>query len=169
MEAQIYDWSSNAAGNPVLAESPTAIASPPAIWVPPHSSYSLRVRLAPSGPGQERAYRVIVRQLPERSDIAAGRITLALGQSLPAFVEPTDITLPSVTARIIGPQQLMLANAGGRRLQIANVSQDGRVVAKGLAGYVLGRSNLAVRTSALVHPGQIEAETDLGPRNFELR
>ena len=38
-------WSQDVAGQNVLAESETAIASPPATWVGPHSTYNLRVKL----------------------------------------------------------------------------------------------------------------------------
>jgi len=169
LETQVYDWSQNAAGQNVLVESDTAIASPPAMWVAPRSTYNLRVKLPGGAPGQERAYRVMIKQLPDRSDIQAGRIVFALTQSLPAFVEPTEARPPSLRGRFIDARRILIANDGGRRARLANISQDNRVVAPGLIGYALGRSALTIVLPASVHPGTIEVETDAGRRTIEVR
>lgn len=169
LETQVYDWSQDAVGQNVLVESETAIASPPATWVAPHSTYNLRVRLPSGAPGQERAFRITIKQLPDRSDIQAGRIVFALTQSLPAFVEPAGLGPPSLRGRFIDPRRILISNDGVRRARIANISQDGRVVAPGLIGYALGRSNLAIVLPAAVRPGAIEVETDVGRRTIEVR
>ena len=169
LETQVYDWSQDAAGQNVLVESETAVASPPAMWVAPHATYNLRVRLPGGAPGQERAFRVMIKQLPDRSDIQAGRIVFALTQSLPAFVEPADLGPPSLRGRFIDPRRILISNDGVRRARIANISQDGRVVAPGLIGYALGRSALAIVLPASVRPGTIEVETDVGRRTMEVR
>ena len=169
LETQVYDWSQDAAGQNVLIESETAVASPPAMWVAPHSTYNLRVKLPAGAPGQERAFRVMIKQLPDRSDIQAGRIVFALTQSLPAFVEPADLGPPSLRGRFIDPRRVLISNDGVRRARIANISQDGRVVASGLIGYALGRSALAIVLPESIHPGIIEVETDVGRRTMEVR
>lgn len=169
LETQVYGWSQDAAGQNVLVESDTAIASPPAMWVGPHSTYNLRVKLPGGPPGQERAYRVMIKQLPDRSDIQAGRIVFALTQSLPAFVEPADLAPPALRGRFTDARRILISNDGGRRARLANITQDGRTVAPGLIGYALGRSTLAIVLPASIHPGAIEVETDVGRRTVEVR
>ena len=169
LETQLHDWSQDALGNNVLVESEVAIASPPAMWVGPHSTYNLRVKL-PVGPvDQERAFRVLIRQLPDRSDITAGRIVFALTQSLPAFVEPADVQPPVLQARFVDARHILITNDGGRRARLANLSQDGHAVAPGLVGYALQHSRLAVALPASVHPGRLEIDTDVGRRTVDLR
>jgi fimbrial chaperone protein len=169
LETQVYNWSQDAAGHDALVESETAIASPPAMWVGPHSTYNLRVKLPPGAPGQERAFRVMIKQLPDRSDIVAGRIVFALTQSLPAFAEPADLQPPALRGRFADARHILIVNDGGRRARIANISQDGRTVAPGLVGYALQHSVLAVLLPSPVHPGPIEVETDVGHRTIDVR
>ncbi len=169
LETQVYDWSQDAAGQNVLVESDTAIASPPAMWVRPHSTYNLRVKLPGGAPGQERAFRVTIKQLPERSDIVAGHIVFALTQSLPAFLEPADMQPAALRGRFTDARRILISNDGGRRARVANITQDGRVVAPGLIGYALQHSSLAGALPAPVHPGPIEVETDIGRRTLDVR
>lgn len=169
LETLVYDWSQNAAGHDVLSESDAAIASPPAMWVGPHSTYNLRVKLPTSEGGRERAFRVLIRQLPDRSDITAGRIVFALTQSLPAFAEPADLQPPVLRGQLIDARHLLISNDGGRRARIANIAQDGRVLAPGLNGYALSHSALEVLLPTNVHAGAIEFETDVGRKTLALR
>ena len=165
----MFDWTQDAAGQDQLIESETAVASPPATWVGPHSTYNLRVRLPAGAPGQERAFRVVIKQLPAREDIVAGRIVFALTQSLPAFVEPADMQPPVLGGRFVSARRIVIANDGGRRARIANIAQDGRTVAPGLAGYALAHAALAILLPSPVHPGPIEVETDAGRRTLAVR
>ena len=135
----------------------------------PHSTYNLRIKLPSGAPGQERAFRVVVKQLPDRSDIVAGRVVFALTQSLPAFAEPADLQPPALRARLIDAQRILILNDGGRRARLANIAQDGRIVAPGLVGYALSRSTLAVALLTPIRPGSIEVETDVGRRTLEVR
>ena len=168
LETQIYDWSQDAAGHDVLAESDTAIASPPAMWIGPHSTYNLRVRLPKGAPGQERAYRVMVKQLPDHSDIVAGHIVFALTENLPAFSEP-DLQPPALRARAVDSRMILVTNEGGRRARLANITQDGHTVAPGLVGYALQHSAVAILLPVAVHPGAIEVETDTGRKTLDVR
>lgn len=169
METLVYDWSQDAAGHDVLRESDAAIASPPAMWVGPHSTYNLRVKLPVSQGGREQAFRVLIRQLPDRSDITAGRIVFALTQSLPAFAEPADMQPPSLSGRLIDARHVLISNSGGRRARIANIAQDGRVLAPGLNGYALSHAALEILLPSAVHAGAIELETDAGRQTVVLR
>ena len=169
LETQIFDWSQDAAGKDVLTESDGAFASPPAMWVAPHSTYNLRVKLPKGAPGQERAFRVMIKQLPERSDITAGRIVFALTESLPAFAEADAMAPASLHARITGPRSIMISNDGGRRARLSDIVQDGRTIAPGLVGYALQHSALNVPLAAAAHAGAIDLETDGGHRTLDLR
>ncbi len=169
LETMVYDWSQDAVGHDVLGESDAAIASPPAMWVGPHSTYNLRIRLPVSEEGRERAYRVLIKQLPDRSDITAGRIVFALTQSLPAFAEPADLQPPALGGRLIDARHVLISNSGGRRARIANLAQDGRIIAPGLNGYALSHSALEILLPSAVHAGAIEIDTDAGRRTVALR
>ncbi len=169
LETQVYDWSQDAAGHDSLLESDTAIASPPALWVGPHSTYNLRVKLPGGAPGQERAFRVLIKQLPARSDIVAGRIVFALTESLPAFVEPAELQPAALRGRFVDARHILVSNDGGRRARLANLTQDGRVIAPGLIGYALSHSTLAILLPLPLHPGTVEVETDMGRRTLDIR
>lgn len=169
LETQIYDWSQDAAGHDVLAESETAVASPPATWVGPHSTYNLRIRLPAGAPGQERAFRVQIKQLPDRSDIVAGQITFALTQNLPAFAEPAGMTPAVLRGQFIDAKHILIVNDGGRRARLADIVQDGHLIAPGLIGYALSHSTVAVALSSPMHPGNVEVGTDSGKRTLDVR
>ena len=163
LESQVLDWSQDQSGSEHTAESSVALASPPAMWVPPHSSYTLRVRLPGGGSTTaEQAYRVVIRALPERNDIAGGHIVFALTQNLPAFVIPSDPAAPALAARIDGPRHLILTNTGGRRIRVTGISQDGRSLGSGLLGYALAQGAIGLSLPQPLHRGAIELETDLG-------
>ncbi|MDP9096233.1 MAG: fimbria/pilus periplasmic chaperone [Pseudomonadota bacterium] len=169
LESHILDWSQDPAGNERLTEAETAVVSPPGTWVQPNSSYSLRLRLPASGTTVERAFRIVIRQLPERGDLAGGRVVFALTQNLPAFVAAADSSPPQLSARLIDPQRILIQNSGGRRARITSIVQDGRVVASGLIGYALAQGGLSVVLPHPVHPGTFDVETDIGRRNVALR
>ena len=169
LETQIYDWSQDAAGHDSLVESDTAIASPPAMWVAPHSTYNLRVQLPSGAPGQERAFRLMIKQIPARSDIVAGRIVFALTQSLPAFAEPAELPPPTLRGRFLDARHILISNDGGRRARLADLRQDGRIVAPGLVGYALAHSAVAVLLPGSVHPDAFEVATDVGTRTLDIR
>ena len=169
LQTQVFDWSQDNSGRDILTESKGAIASPPAMWVGPYTTYNLRVRLLPGPPGQERAFRVVIKQLPDWSNAFAGRLAVALSQSLPAFVEPAEVSPPALNARFTDTRHILISNAGGRRARLANITQDGQVIAPGLVGYALSRSALAVSLPNPVHPGTIEIDTDTGSRALNLQ
>lgn len=169
LQSQVFDWSQDVTGGERTVESEVAIASPPAMWVPPRSSYTMRIRLPGGAPDAERAFRVVIRQLPEQSDITGGRVVFALTQNLPAFVVPVNPSPPALSIRSIGLRRIAIQNGGGRRVQVTGVKQNGRLIASGLVGYALAHGALAVSLARPVHPGWIELNTDLGRRSLLLR
>lgn len=168
LETSVFDWRQDASGQDVLTESAAAIASPPAMWVEPRSTYTLRIQLPPAT-DRELAFRVIVQQVPDRSEFRAGRIVFAVTQRLPAFSEPPELAPPALHARMLDARHLLITNDGGRRVRLADVKLDGRVVASGLVGYALAHSSVAIPLTAPAHPGTVEVETDLGRRVVDVR
>jgi P pilus assembly chaperone PapD len=166
LETIIYAWAKDADGRDILTEAAQAVASPPAMWVPPQSSYLVRLQLPAAAGSRELPFRVLVQQLPDRSDIVGGRVLFTITQNLAAFSEPASPEAPRLTASIAG-QALVVANTGGRRARIQGVWQDGTRCAHGLLGYALAASSL--KLSVPVHPGRIVLETDLGNVDLAVR
>jgi fimbrial chaperone protein len=165
IETTVYAWSKDGAGRDVLTESSDAIVSPPAMWMPPHGSYLVRVRLPLPAPGREGTYRVAVQNVPDRSQIVGGHIVFAVTQSLPAFSEPEDLPPPDLHGSLEGGR-LYISNSGGRRARISGISQDGKTLAQGLLGYSLGGARLGLDVQ--VHAGRIEVATDMGMRTLDV-
>ena len=158
----IYDWAKDADGMDVLHESGEALASPPAMWIPPHATYTLRVQVPEATGAAERPFRVMVKRVPGRDEIVTGRIVFAVTQNLPAFSEPDTPIAPALSARIADRSTIVFSNTGTRRARIQAIMQDGRTLAAGLVAYVLAQSSLPVHLPAAVHPGTVEVDTDQG-------
>ena len=168
LQNAVHEWRQDASGRDVLTESPAAIISPPGMWIQPGATYNLRVQLPPAD-DRELAFRVILQQLPEKSEIQAGRIVFSVTQSLPAFSEPAQLTPAALRARLVDPQHLMITNDGGRRARLADIKAEGQLVGPGLVGYALARSTVLVTLKSPIRATKIEIETDQGSRIVELR
>ena len=159
-------WSRDARGNDILTESNEAAVSPPAMWVEPHASYAVRVKLPAASGQREIPFRVLVQNVPSRADITAGRVVMSVTQSIPAFSEPSELSPPALSAVLEGGR-LFIINDGGRHVRIEGISQDGHVIAKGLLGYALGGTRTGI--NAGVHSGRIEIDTDTGRQPLQVR
>jgi P pilus assembly chaperone PapD len=168
LQNSVHEWHQDASGRDVLTESSAAIISPPGMWVQPGATYNLRIQL-PAASDRELAFRVILQQLPDKSEIQAGRIVFAVTQSLPAFSEPTQPTPATLHGRVVDPRHLLITNEGGRRARLADLKIDGQVVGPGLVGYALAHSSVLVGLKSPVRGGRIEVDTDQGRRVIELR
>src|SRR5260370_22427613 len=94
LQNSVQEWRQDPSGQDTLGDTPAAIVSPPGMWVQPGATYNLRVQLPPAS-DRELAFRVILQQLPHRSEIKAGRIVYELTQSLPPSSEPAQTTPPA--------------------------------------------------------------------------
>src|SRR6202045_3135379 len=168
LQNSVHDWRQDPSGQDVLTESSAAIVSPPGMWIQPGATYNLRIQLPPAN-DREVAYRVILQQLPDKSEIQAGRIVFAVTQSLPAFAEPAQPTPAVLRARLVDPRHLLITNDGGRRARLADIKADGQVVGPGLVGYALAHSSVLVALKSPVRGGSVEIDTDQGRRVFEIR
>ena len=168
LQNSVHEWRQNPSGQDVLSESAAAIVSPPGIWVQPGATYNLRIQLPPAN-DRELAFRVILQQLPDKSEIQSGRIVFAVTQSLPAFAEPAQPTPATLRARLVDPRHLLITNEGGRRARLADIKADGQIVGPGLVGYALAHSSVLVALRTPVRGGKVDIETDQGRRTIELR
>src|ERR1700720_778279 len=168
LQNSVHDWRQDPSGQDVLTESAAAIVSPPGMWIQPGATYNLRIQLPPAN-DREVAYRVILQQLPDKSEIQAGRIVFAVTQSLPAFAEPAQPTPAVLRARLVDPRHLLITNEGGRRARLADVKAGGQLVGPGLVGYALAHSSVLVALKSPVRGGTVEIETDQGRRVVEIR
>jgi len=168
LQNSVHDWRQDPSGQDVLTESAAAIVSPPGMWIQPGATYNLRIQLPPAN-DREVAYRVILQQLPDKSEIQAGRIVFAVTQSLPAFAEPAQPTPAVLRARLVDPRHLLITNEGGRRARLADVKADGQMVGPGLVGYALAHSSVLVALKSPVRAGKVEIDTDQGRRVVDIR
>jgi P pilus assembly chaperone PapD len=168
LENSVREWRQDPAGHDVLSETAAAVVSPPGMWVSPGATYNVRIQL-PAASDRELAFRVILQQLPDKSEIQSGRIVFAVTQSLPAFSEPTQPTPAVLRARIVDPQHVLVTNDGGRRARLADIKANGQMIAPGLVGYALAHSSVLVTLKTPVRAGTIEIETDQGRRAIEVR
>ncbi len=168
LENSVHEWRQDASGRDVLSDSSAAVVSPPGMWVQPGATYNLRIQLPPAS-DRELAFRVILQQLPDKSEIQAGRIVFAVTQSLPAFSEPAQLTPAALRAHLVDPHHLMITNDGGRRARLADIKAGGQLVGPGLVGYALAHSSVLVALKSPVRGGSVEIETDQGRRVVEMR
>lgn len=168
LQNSVHEWRQDASGKDVLTESQAAVVSPPGMWIQPGATYNLRIQLPPAS-DRELAFRVILHQLPDRSEIQAGRIVFSVTQSLPAFSQPAQPTPAALRARLVDPQHLLISNDGGRRARLADIKADGQIVGPGLAGYALAHSSVMIALESPVRAGKLEIETDQGRRTIDVR
>ena len=169
VEAAIYRWTHDASGADLLAHLDEAIVSPAGTWIGSQAEYRFRFKVPKATSGPEATYRVLLTQVPSRDELAAGRVVTAVTQSIPVFVQPDALAPPVLSGVFVNEHLILIRNAGGRRLRIIGLSQEGQSVATGLVGYALGDSTLRVALRLPVHAGRLDVATDLGPRSIDLR
>lgn len=90
MQADLYSWKQKANGEDDLVLTEDMILSPPILKLAPKSRQVVRLAmLRPRPPGEQLAYRLIVREIPEikitSSDL---QLQIALAFSMPVFITP---------------------------------------------------------------------------------
>ncbi len=165
IEARLRGWSASPQGLPVLAPVKGALVSPPGTWIAPGQNYRFRLAVPRASAGREGNFRLLLRQLPSRRDLAAGHVVFTITQSIPVFAEPPTLSAPRLSATVAADGTLLIRNDGGRRARISHLAQGGVVLVPGLAGYALGHATLAIR-QVHAHPGAVTFQTDLGPRTL---
>jgi fimbrial chaperone protein len=132
MQADLYTWSQDAAGEEVLELSEELFLSPPIIKLEARGRQVVRLaRLNNAAPTEQLTFRMIAREIPEATLPAAGaQVQVALALSLPIFITPHNAkselecsfeqaaASPQVICENIGnayaqPRALTLSNAAG--------------------------------------------------------
>lgn len=127
-EIDVYAWSQEH-GRDVLTPSTDLIVAPGVFEAAAGAEQIVRVGVADGAAVRERAYRLILRELPRRSaDGAVLGFTLEL--SLPVFVTPPQAR-PVLDARVDrsgAAPMLRLVNLGDAHAQLGGLNVDGAAV-----------------------------------------
>ena len=166
-QVRIMSWRQSN-GDDILEETRRVIASPPIAEVAPGGDFTIRVvRMANEPLADEESYRLLIDEIPDAALRRNGLVALAIRFSVPAFFSPADAGLPRVTWSIgrSGSRPLLVAsNMGDKRLKVSDLYYGGKSVAKGLAGYILGRSEKTwPLPPGAKGAGGVTAMTDRGP------
>lgn len=179
VQLRTFDWS-QAEGFDNYTPSAVLLASPPAAQLAPGESQVIRlvVENLPEVQG-ERAFRLVIDQIPdERASNGAG-IRTAIRAMVPVFITPSTNSRPNLSwqAKRQGNDLVLTAiNSGVARDRLLNltVSADGRALtANPLDGYVLGNARRtwtvtgipanvrSVKVSGEGDWGQVEADVPI--------
>ncbi|MCA0401382.1 MAG: molecular chaperone [Proteobacteria bacterium] len=182
VQIRVFRWVQEN-GTESFEETDEVAASPPMTTLQPGATYSVRiVRQARAG-GPERAYRLLVDQLPDEERQRSGTVALVMRHSIPVFLTPEAASAAQLTFSIerSGNQAFLVAqNSGGRRARLSAASlktAGGKSISlgSGLLGYVLAGSTMRWRIpggAAAFAPGQshsVIATSDQGPVNANAR
>lgn len=174
-QVRVFRWSL-VDGEEHLDPTTDVVASPPIASLQPQTDYVVRiVRTAKAPVAVEETYRLVVDEIPDRTNLPANSVAMAFRYSVPVFFVAKGGGAPSVAWSVQarnGKTYISATNTGTRRVRLADLKiTDGSgkpvVIAKGLAGYVLARSSKSWVAPGLVHnadvPLQVTAMGDLGP------
>lgn len=151
-QVRVYQWTQGSEGEQ-LTPSRGLLASPPMIEIDPGDRQLIRIiraKAPPQGTGAvEDAYRVLVNEIPIKSDNQKTGLQFALSYSLPVFVQPVGVTKTSPQLQWSTHLQpdgkeikLRVSNRGNGHAQLAGLSftdtaGKSTVINPGLLGYVL--------------------------------
>jgi len=92
MQAELFHWRQKPDGTDELTPTDDLVLAPPILKLAPKSRQVVRLaNLKPVLPGEQRTYRMIVREIPEALPAASGaQVQIALAFSLPVFITPPD-------------------------------------------------------------------------------
>ena len=171
-QVRVFKWSAMN-GQDHFSETRDIVVSPPIASLPPGTDFNVRILRAGGGPVQgEESYRVVIDEIPEANRVRTIGITIAIRYAVPLFILSPDATKPQVSwsVRMVGGRRVLAAsNAGDVHLRLANVSVGNVKLAKGLLGYVLGKSTRYFVLPRNANPsGAVTADTDQGRLNATL-
>lgn len=140
-QVRVYEWI-QAGGEDRLVATDQIVVSPPITQVQPGAEQVVRV-VRPGAPatGSDRAYRLVVEELPGAKTDAATAISVRVRYVIPLFVRAAGATKADVSCRLAG-MLLTCLNRGGQPAQLGRsslVDDQGHAVelSAGLFGYVL--------------------------------
>jgi fimbrial chaperone protein len=147
-QVRVFAWSQQG-GQDRLAPTTDIVLSPPIVRIPAGGEQVIRVvRQGPAPAGRDQTYRVIVDELPDRSQSNASGVTIHMRYVVPMYVRDAVAKPPALACRIDRQGQaaaLTCINSGGRAAQLGASRLHGTGGEKyeltpGLFGYVLPAS-----------------------------
>jgi fimbrial chaperone protein len=166
-QVRVFAWRQEN-GEDVLEPTDAVVGSPPMVEIHPGTDYTIRiVRTAATPVEAEESYRLVVDEVPDAAARRNGVITVVIRYVIPVFFispEAGQARLSWSIAHKQGKTYLAARNDGDRRVQLRDLSLDGKPVAMGLAGYVLGHSERLweLRSRKVSANGAVKAATDHG-------
>ncbi|MGJ0193211.1 fimbrial biogenesis chaperone [Pantoea sp. RRHST58] len=170
MQVRIFSWQ-QVGGKEQYATQQSVVASPPLVRIEPGKKQLVRlIKQTPPAAGQERAYRVVLDEIPTPrtpGENQAG-LNFQMRYSVPLFVYGDGLTRdgakPDLSWQQVsegGRSWLLIANRGSGHARLSNVTVGGRKLGDGLFGYVLAHSENRWPLKNAVS-GQLTAETNAG-------
>jgi fimbrial chaperone protein len=184
MQVRVLGWKQTA-GKDDYSNQSEVIASPPVASIAPGKRQLIRlVKQTPPPAGQERAYRILIDEVPVKDsgnqstpDGAQMGLKFQMRYSVPLFVsgkgvwtkqdseKPRDYATasqPQLSYRLLqqsSQRWLEVRNQGTVHARISKVSMQGKTLNAGLMGYVLPGSQMrfAVPASGSFSSGQLRA------------
>jgi len=189
-QVRVYAWVQEG-GEDLLKPTNDMVASPPMLTIQPGQRQIVRLVRVGAGqapPSMEKAYRVVMDELPVGE--GAEGVKFVLRYSVPIFIAPPT-TEPAARGQAIaappldwglqdGPAGVVLtaSNKGRVRAKVTNVSLAGRngkkiVLSEGLYGYVLPGSvrhwTLTRETGAAARGGTLDLSVNDQATSVQLR
>ncbi len=174
-QVRVYAWEQRG-GEDVLTPTDELVASPPIIEIAARTSQTIRlVRRGGASPGPERAYRLLIDEIPRNDELGNG-VAIRLQYSVPVFVAPLDeAAAPALDWTVLrrdGAWMLQLKNSGSLHAQVGAatlVDGAGKEVelGKGLLGYALAGRTRAWRLAlapATALSGSVTIRADVNAR-----
>ena len=169
---RVFEWALRD-GKDHFTPTDQVIASPPIVQLAPGSDALVRLlRLTGAPVDGEKAYRLVIDEVPNANRVRNMGVNLAVRYALPLFFVNPDASQSKLVWTIEnrgGRKVLVSANSGDRSVRISDLAIGGVKIAPGLAGYVLGRSERVFELPRNApNAGAISAETDKGRLNAQV-
>lgn len=158
LQIRVLGWQQTAGKEQYKMHQQEVIATPPIVSIPAKKKQLIRlINQVSAKPGQERAYRVLIDEIPTTASRNENKSTVSLQMrySIPLFVYGEGITIKPGTNRPNSPYPKALSwravkqdnrhaieviNRGNTHVRLSHVSVNGQSIAPGLMGYVLPNS-----------------------------
>jgi fimbrial chaperone protein len=154
-QIRVYRWTQKD-GEEQLTPTTDLVASPPAALLKAGEDHVVRVvRVTGKPVDGEESYRLLIDELPQRSDSAGGKINFVMRYSIPIFFAQPDSNpqLAWNLAASNGKIVVSVENTGTRHVRISGLKLETPAGAsasfgEGLVGYVLPKSRMSWTTPA---------------------
>lgn len=131
-----YEWHQES-GNEIHTPTRSLVVYPPVVTIAPHSDVPVRIVHRAPDPSKEKAYRVVLMELPSPDDaqLTGTQGVVKMSYSLPVFFRP-QTAQPQLSSKCLTPQKLEVSNTGSATAKISGGPLGG------LVGYVQPQSTM---------------------------